>query len=352
MAFATEVNAGADKWKKLNAYYGKKTGGDSAVIAINYLIDNVFAKGKNTAYGNARLSLITNYGQYCSYCGMPVYDSSLAVEHILPKASFPDVMMCYPNFLLACPVCNSIKGEQPDYSQAVAWWNYVKQPNPPKPTYQQIKDAGLYAYILADNAAGDINKYAFKAFEPGLKQYGKPFNPVSLANATYLGNSWVNINDNKVAALVWDGTKLVPMYVYTEFASGNPSPPEPYTQERANRSIALTGLNRTDEDDPKMTDRRNTNRTVAFFEAVMAFSRLQQVFALGVPLDVFNALANQVLNTARLSGFYEVWIYVLYFLSQQGTITIPNFYTNFKTATCDPANAYAYFAGTDPSRLP
>ena len=68
--------------------------------------DKVFS-----AYENARRDLIDRMGEYCSYCNMHL-DSSLAVEHVQPKDSNPELKLSWDNFLLACTNCNSTKGKK------------------------------------------------------------------------------------------------------------------------------------------------------------------------------------------------------------------------------------------------
>lgn len=78
------------------------------------------------AYRNARGDLIARLGQYCSYCEMGL-DSALAVEHVLPKrpegAAQDDQAraLSWENFLLACPNCNSIKGQQELGDDQIYW---------------------------------------------------------------------------------------------------------------------------------------------------------------------------------------------------------------------------------------
>ncbi|MCK5503816.1 MAG: HNH endonuclease [Thermodesulfovibrionia bacterium] len=68
-------------------------------------------------YQDARGKLIGRLGEICSYCEMHL-DSGLAVEHIRPKK--PDGVaeniiereLDWYNFLLACPNCNSTKGNK------------------------------------------------------------------------------------------------------------------------------------------------------------------------------------------------------------------------------------------------
>src|SRR4051794_33999120 len=62
-------------------------------------------------YKLARPHLIAVIGEYCSYCGMKLV-SGLAVEHVLPKSKHPTLENSWENFLLACPNCNSTKGDE------------------------------------------------------------------------------------------------------------------------------------------------------------------------------------------------------------------------------------------------
>ena len=62
-------------------------------------------------YGDAQPDLYERLGAYCSYCELCIEDC-LHVEHILPKAvpRYTHLEREWPNFLLACTRCNSIKG--------------------------------------------------------------------------------------------------------------------------------------------------------------------------------------------------------------------------------------------------
>jgi len=68
-------------------------------------------------YQDAREKLIERLGETCSYCEMHL-DSSLAVEHVKPKKSegsdenIQERELDWHNFLLACPNCNSTKGNK------------------------------------------------------------------------------------------------------------------------------------------------------------------------------------------------------------------------------------------------
>ena len=63
-------------------------------------------------YKKAKMPLIANLGEYCSYCEMQHMPSDLAVEHIIPKkpnTGNPGSETAWDNFLLSCNICNSIK---------------------------------------------------------------------------------------------------------------------------------------------------------------------------------------------------------------------------------------------------
>ena len=62
-------------------------------------------------YSEARGTLIERLGEYCSYCEMQL-DAGLAVEHMIPKTQDRNSEKAWDNFLLACPNCNSTKGDQ------------------------------------------------------------------------------------------------------------------------------------------------------------------------------------------------------------------------------------------------
>lgn len=71
-------------------------------------------------YGKSRADLMTRMGQYCAFCDRRL-ETSLAVEHKLPKASFPTLEHDWVNFLLACTNCNSTKGQRPNLLTDIYW---------------------------------------------------------------------------------------------------------------------------------------------------------------------------------------------------------------------------------------
>lgn len=329
---------------------------DGLPYAINYLIDKIFGDGdKKYGYQNARLSLINNFGQYCSYCGMPVLDSSLAVEHMLPKSWFPDVMMCYFNFLVACSVCNSSnKGDQPTYDEAKIWaQNIYSSPI----NYNKIKAGGYDRYVWPSpislnfppsNPYRDDSNGAYKAFKIKVKSDSTTFTSAQIYDPN---NKWESSQNNSVSVNV-GGT--VYNSAFTTFDPIIPPTPPviPNVQQKARNMINMVGLDKTDFNNLHATDRRNTNRTIVFFEALAAFKRLNSLWNTAA----YNAIAEQVLTTAHLSGFYEVWYDVFQTLSPGGSVM--SFITDFKSFTTNPpppvntGNPSFYFPGTDATRLP
>lgn len=113
-----------------------------------------FAKKVAGAYPTSRGDLISNLGQCCSYCEMPLA-TSLAVEHMLPKAWFPAKSVSWDNFLLACPICNSLKNDKPSRNTGVEQAVLAGQ-NPP--TNAQIQ-AGAWGTYLWPNDATDYSNW-------------------------------------------------------------------------------------------------------------------------------------------------------------------------------------------------
>lgn len=104
-------------------------------------------------YPTSRKDLIVNLGQYCSYCEMPLA-TSLAVEHMLPKAGFPLKSVSWDNFLLACPICNSLKNDKPSRATGIA--AAISAGNNP-PTTVEIQDAARDTYLWPSDSTNYAN---------------------------------------------------------------------------------------------------------------------------------------------------------------------------------------------------
>ncbi|HEY9260241.1 HNH endonuclease signature motif containing protein, partial [Chitinophaga sp.] len=179
----TFANGGEDDWDNLNLV-------DQELVTslINY-----FTKNDSVNYGNARASLIENYGQYCNYCGMPVQDSSLAVEHRLPKAEFPGLMLNYMNFFLACPMCNSYKGSKPTYTVCKNW--AIKKQGIPKPNMVEVGNGGYDRQVWPNRPT------AYTGFTPVMYNQASD-KEVPLQYALNIDNDVVDTKNNTVQAIL------------------------------------------------------------------------------------------------------------------------------------------------------
>jgi len=335
MAAATIYNNNKANWGNITA---------TGKLVLKFLVSNVFSKGSfnpGAAYGDQRGFLVNNFGTFCSYCGMRINDTSLAVEHMLPKSNFPDVMMQDVNFLLACSPCNSQnKGTQPGWSQA--WAN---TPTPPPVTYPRLKEYGILLYTWPVNTTittSSSNVNAYHGFIASMYYQGTT-NLVPATDSLSLNTVLLSTQNNTVRANVYNSSTntMVPTDVQVKYTGAN----LPET-----RMIALVGMNNAVPGDPRVTDRRMVNRTVAWLNAISAFSFMSAILSL--PPTTPNKAAmvaaafQQLLTNASNSGFYEIWVGVLNYLSPVAPNSI---YAEFKNAT---NGNNLYFPGTDATLLP
>ncbi len=174
-------------------------------------------------YQNARGKLISELGEYCSYCEMHL-DSNLAVEHILAQNWHPDLENMWSNFILSCVNCNSNKRQRD---------NIVKLEN--------------YFWPNSDNT--------FRLFD-------------------YLEDGRIKISET----------------LPKEF------------HDKAKATLELTGLHKTPLNDPKMKDRRWTNR------------REKWQIASNMLTDLRNCnteeMKRTIVQTAKSAGYWSVWMTV------------------------------------------
>jgi hypothetical protein len=110
---AALLEAQIDDWAGAGAVLSKGAPVFATQDAQSEYAYNTQKLNGGSLWGGARRDLITALGQYCSYCGSSVF-SHLAIEHRLPKSTFPGFAFSYRNFLLACSTCNSAKGNDPN----------------------------------------------------------------------------------------------------------------------------------------------------------------------------------------------------------------------------------------------
>jgi uncharacterized protein (TIGR02646 family) len=72
------------------------------------------------AYGDAAPYLKERIGRWCSFCERWIA-TNLAVEHKLPKKTYPELELDWANFLLACTNCNSTKGTREQGVASPLW---------------------------------------------------------------------------------------------------------------------------------------------------------------------------------------------------------------------------------------
>jgi hypothetical protein len=82
-------------------------------------------RNKQKNFGQYRFAkdyLTERTGWYCHFCERRA-EADLGVEHIKPKAYFPNLASSWHNFLLACTYCNSSKNDQipRDYRKNYVW---------------------------------------------------------------------------------------------------------------------------------------------------------------------------------------------------------------------------------------
>lgn len=322
--FLTAQNGGAPQWGNLNLV-------NQALVTslINY-----FTKNETMKYGNARGSLIDNYGQYCSYCGTPVQDTALAIEHCLPKSEFPGRMLYYHNFFLSCPSCNSNKGSKPSFTMALNWARQFINPNP---DFNQVMQGGFDRQLWPDS------NYAWVSFPVRLYNLlTDPWQLIAPQNAWNIDNTQVRVERNILWANIQGFNNPIP--VATIVATNNQG--NPVLQLQIDNFINIIQLNAFQQDD--YSDRRVTNRTVVSLN-ILASLRNLNVFAPGSPQWML--MLQQVFITARNAGFFEVWASLFYIISppSQGQNSV---YMHFRADATDPNQPLFYFRGTNPAQLP
>ena len=314
----TFLNDGEAGWDNLIAW------NKNLMIA---LIDS-FSSGR-IGYGNARLALINNYGQYCNYCGMKVDDSSLAVEHRLPKAEFPGEMVSYDNFFLACPICNSFKGSKPSYNTSENW--AIKEQSIKNPKMPQIIAGGYDTQTWPDD------KYAWKGLEPVLVEASSG-KEIPVASAIDYNNEIIDRKDNKITALI-QNYKKNPIVVEIRFkeASGKVGK----LPKQLENFIKIVSLNKVSSDE-KVSDRRIYNRTIAWFDAL---SSLRVLSTYPPDSKRFQNYEAAMFRMAKLSGYFSVWSWLFYLITQNTTGN-QSVYDNYKQAVDDDGDE-AYIPGTN-----
>lgn len=237
-------------------------------------------------YGALRLNLIVRLGEYCSYCEVPL-GVDLAVEHMVAKSlSLKEVD--WDNLLLACTNCNSRKGDKVnDANFNNYYWPSIRATSAPLNTFDMLqyrKENRTLQSLIADGLLSSQDR----------------------------------------AKNVQGSYDMVWVFVHPSYA-GNAQ-----VASKIKQTIILTGLNSymPADDNPKVSDRRVANRTIAWDRAVLSADTLfkyyqpynaqygtagddQQrnaVIAAAAADRAINLLKGQIKALVVATGFWSVWV--------------------------------------------
>jgi HNH endonuclease len=257
-------------------------------------------------YGSAAVPLVQGIGAFCSYCESPL-KGNIDVEHVMPKTPFPAGSVAWENLLLACTMCNSIKGDDPSRD-----WVVTNLLNNIEPT----NESGYYAAIRGYAVWPDNNQAAYAAMKPlikaaNLNQPGQ-WSPVSFPFRTGQSVASVNYTTKVVTASMYaaNGTTLTQASVAVMLPAITVQTHTGQvlaTQAQAQKIIYECSLNQTQP--TSIYDRRVINRTVAWFQALNALATLNSVVN---SAPVFDRVWSMTLALAANVGFFSVWMNVLY----------------------------------------
>jgi 5-methylcytosine-specific restriction endonuclease McrA len=246
-------------------------------------------------YRDANPYLKTDLGLYCDYCEQ-VLSEMIAVEHIVPKAPFPLTSLSWQNFLLCCRACNSKKLDKPARAE-LATWNLNPAPTNEVERYAAIRGH----YLWPDNGYHTVNyPQAYKGLVPAF--------------FFYEGNGWKQLTDKYTVA---DG--LVPTNRGTALdktvlasipdlqgGTWDDLPVQvklvPAGMVAAEAQATLDMMDMNNDGAGKNDDNRIWHRTLAWLDAVEAFTDLKQSWS----PSLFKATCK---NAGH--GFLSTWVRVL-----------------------------------------
>jgi hypothetical protein len=323
------------------------------------LIQQIYTAANNLklddVYGSARLDMISALGQYCSFCEMPVGDSSLAIEHMLPKSAFLNLAVLTANFLLACPVCNSKKSNNPvsqtplgggapfiTYQWPINWSTPLI---PSVPVGMALKPASWPDYLNTEQVL--FNAYmwpqytgSYQSFDQQLAIYAgaalgyQYTQPNRLDTITTIQGQTITalLHGVRAGHAIPEDVSILTISRAAAFIQNNSvpvvahnflAPPAGVFPNSATMVGAFnfgTGRGLIDFNDTTtgtyFTDRRMFNRTKAWFNALYAFNRLNSAQAISPPgappgpTQAYTILMQEVCSTASANGFFSVWVTV------------------------------------------
>ena len=304
---------------------------------------NIMKQRLETIYGGARGDLVGMFGDYCSFCEIPLAGHLLAVEHRVAKSIYPTFTVLWSNFLLACRDCNSVKGDRPPRATAIGWAGGAPF------TEDELNDEIEGHYYWADLYPQTFRRIA-RAYWRETR--AAPAAQVQLLAADYSSRqNWLVASGLAVVrANVRSGgamrnNRYVEVRIFNN-GGGN----------RGNRTLPLTGL------DDEETG-RCAQRTIAWLAVCQTVDNLLTA-VLAVPAGmpavravVFDAIWNTTLLLAVNVGFYSVWVDVLLNhnipagANARGYHDLGDMFIGDTQAANNP-NVLQVFDGTDVTQVP
>jgi hypothetical protein len=287
------------------------------------LVDNIYTNLEDR-YPAAGQYLIERLGATCVYC--EIASASYEVDHAVPKRPYIGTIVDWDNLLPACPTCNRLKSNNPNFQTVNGWVTnpgtqaeYVTEvrgkyfwPDRYDNTYPEIAPE---LHLKVGNNWQVINA---RRFDLNVTTFANPVN--RLIEATYTNP--INNHQTTYSARVY-------------LIAGN-------NNADADETIDLLNLNRVqdiDNDDKygKITDFRLYKRTEAWFSVL----RKMRLLTLANTQVLWDGVWQDILNSAQQVGFYSVWVKVLSNFQKNGQNLGRKFIT-------DSANL---FPGTDQNIL-
>lgn len=262
----------------LEYYLGHPPQNFTAVLATSL-------KGKLSGYyAKAAGPLEKQLGRFCSYCEQ-YYGAGLAVEHICPKTPYPLFYLAWDNFLLACPSCNSAKGNKPPRGNPPL--------NPEAEYFQRIKTTYLWPQWYSDS---------FKYLRPCLQcwennQWEDVTDPIDAQNRVTVEN----VLQREIVADVLQKGQLKNLPVRVAYKAVAP---------RATELLTLLNLNRRSFNPARPggeQDIRVWERTLQWFKVLESMRLLNQA----PTKALFDAMWSMMMKWVSQPGIYSIWVAVI-----------------------------------------
>ncbi len=91
-------NSKPENQEKLREFY--------AALSPEKSIPDHWNEKNATGKKPVRERLLTMSNKHCAYCGAPITDSTMHVEHFFPKKPFTEITYAWLNYLPSCEACN------------------------------------------------------------------------------------------------------------------------------------------------------------------------------------------------------------------------------------------------------